>query len=625
MLNYNDLENYALDICVPLMNRTLERFNNGITAYKPDQVGYIPAFLENFCRPFWGIAPIIANGKTITVSCDEKEVDILDYLRKVLTSGLTPGHINSWDKNYEYFGEYVYENQNITELAGLMIGIYFAKEQLWEPLTENEKELIANGLYNMAEIAFDHSWPNNHYWFPLFTLTVLKRLGYSFSRTDEMLREGLAFLDNLYIGDGWYQDGEFGRFDYYEAWSLHMYPLLWTLIADDTFEGYEEKKRKYIERTNKFLDFYTHWFAKDGSNVPFGRSLSYRFAASSLFPIAVLAGCDINPSLAGRITAKNIEFFKDNYKSESDILGEGYLHHASGVVESYTSDGGAYWCCKAFFALLIPKEHPFWDYDKAQLPSEKGDYIVRPMHKDIYMPFTAHNGDVVLYNNTTQYYQNKKHTHKFGNMACYYAKFAYSSACGFGCSTPDMVSLDNMIGLMTPDFSMTSHRLGFDDLGEKDGVLYSIHTPFYNDKDTIIETSMIPLDGGMHVRIHKVILSQPYYVMEGGFSLGRYDDYAPFEADGNYACLKNEKYKSWMTTKANLNVTMSKGETQSGFHMYAPLASYPMYKTAEPLEKGEYVFASIFGITDISEDVKLPEIKICDNYVEVEGKRIQWN
>ena len=52
MLNYNDLENYALDICVPLMNRTLERFNNGITAYKPDQVGYIPAFLENFCRPF---------------------------------------------------------------------------------------------------------------------------------------------------------------------------------------------------------------------------------------------------------------------------------------------------------------------------------------------------------------------------------------------------------------------------------------------------------------------------------------------------------------------------------------------------------------------------------------------
>ena len=35
-------------------------------------------------------------------------------------------------------------------------------------------------------------------------------------------------------------DREFGRFDYYEAWSLHMYPLLRTLITDE--KGREIRK-----------------------------------------------------------------------------------------------------------------------------------------------------------------------------------------------------------------------------------------------------------------------------------------------------------------------------------------------------------------------------------------------
>lgn len=132
-------------------------------------------------------------------------------------------------------------------------------------------------------------------------------------------------------------------------------------VADESFAKYEERKKRYVERSNAFLDFYTHWFDKNGANVPFGRSLSYCFAACALFPVAVLTGCDIDPALAGRITAKNIGFFAEHIKAEeTDILPEGYLYHAPTVVEGYTSDGGAYWCCKAFLALLIEEGHPFW-------------------------------------------------------------------------------------------------------------------------------------------------------------------------------------------------------------------------------------------------------------------------
>ncbi|MBQ4109418.1 MAG: DUF2264 domain-containing protein [Clostridia bacterium] len=621
MLSRNEIKEYALKICIPLMERNARRDAKGDLAFKPDQVGYVPAFLENFCRPFWGITPILAGGEEININVDGKKISILDYLINTLNRGLSHNEEYSWDRYKKDFNPYAYENQNITELAGLMLGLFFARERLWEPLSKDEKDLYAKEIYEMAEVAFDHSWPNNHYWFPLFTFTVLKRFGYNFERIDGMLEYGLEFLDSLYIDDGWYKDGAFGRFDYYEAWSLHLYPLLWTLIADETFKDYEKYKNKYIERTNAFIDYYTHWFAADGANVPFGRSLSYRFAACALFPAAVLAGCDINPSLAGRITAKNIEFFKNNVKNEeSDIIPEGYLYQSPCVIEGYTSDGGAYWCCKSFLALLMDENHPFWDYDKAELPSEKGDFLVNAKHKDINILFEGHNGIVNMYNNTAQYYYDGKMTHRFGNVRNWYSKFVYNSATGFGCSGVDNISIDSMIALETKDLSMTSHRFGFEDMGYNDGVLHSKHIPFANDQKSTIETWLVPLNG-CHVRIHKVKLDNEYFVKEGGFSVSSWDDYKPVTIDGNFISIANHEYVSLMKTVSDVEFEMAVDPTQASYHMYAPLAAYPVFTTKEVLKPGEYIFASAFAVKKATDgDFYLPEMKITDSGVVILNK-----
>lgn len=612
----NDIKQYAIDICVPLMERNARRMKKGEYALKPDQVGFIPAMLENFCRPFWGIAPILAEGEKITLNVDGESVDVFEYMRDILRSGFDKE--NGWEKYKEYFGQYSYENQNITEIAGLMIGIWFARKQLWEPLEKQDKDNFAQAIYDMALVAFDHSWPNNHYWFPLFSVTVLKRLGYTFPETERMLDEGLAFLDSLYLGDGWYADGAFGRFDYYEAWSLHAYPLLWTLIADDSFTDYQKHKADYVSRTNEFLDFYTHWFDKDGAQVAFGRSLSYRFAASCIFPMAVMAGCDIDPSLAGRVLSKNIEFFKNNVKLEDDgVLPEGYLYKAPGVIEGYTSDGGAYWCCKSFLALMIEAEHPFWQIEDVKIPAEKEEFSVRPKPDNINLIFTGSNGLVTMYNNTSQYYQNKTHSAHFGNVRDWYGKFAYNSACGFGCSTPDVTSLDSMIGLETTDRGMLSHRIGFDDLGYDGEFLHSVQTPFANDEDTTIETWILPM-GVSHVRIHKVKLSRPYFVKEGGFSLGRWDDYLPTEICGNTSVVKSRTMYSAMTSVSSTEIKNGIGGTQAGYHMYAPLAAYPTYETERALPAGEYIFASVFTVDQIENcGNKTPQISLCGNVITV--------
>lgn len=623
MLTRNDIKEYAKKICIPFMERNLRRTENGDWSYKPDQVGYVPAYLENFCRPFWGIAPILASGEALYLKHDGREISALEYMREVLRKGFTKGTCASWENSREFMGGYSYENQNITELAGLMVGIFFAKEQLWEPLPKEEKDWFAKEIYEMAEVAFDHSWPNNHYWFPLFSFTVLKRLGYQFDRTDEMLEKGLDFLDSLYLGDGWYQDGAFGRFDYYEAWSLHMYPLLWTLLADSSFAKYEERKKRYVERTNIFLKYYIHWFDANGANVAFGRSLSYRFAACSIFPVAVLAGCDINPSLAGRITAKNIEFFKEHVKTEeTDILPEGYLYHAPAVVEGYTSDGGAYWCCKAFLALLIEEGHPFWDYDKAVMPSEEGDYLAESGRENIHMLFEGHDGLVTLYNNTANYCTDGVMTHAFGNIREWYSKFVYHSAVGFGCSGVDNLAIDSMISLVTEGRTMHSHRFGFKDLGYQDGVLLSEHTPFENDPQTKIKTWIIPC-GAYHVRIHKVYLANRYMVWEGGFSVSRWDDYCPVKVDGNVVTVENHAYRSVMKTVSDVETELRTGSVQANHHLYAPLAAYPEYAT-KVLAPGVYTFASAFAVTRVSDEVRtLPELTIMDDCVEIcqEGRK----
>ena len=145
-------------------------------------------------------------------------------------------------------------------------------------------------------------------------------------------------------------------------------------------------------------------------------------------------------------------------------------------------------------------------------------------------------------------------------------------------STPDTVSFDSMISLSTPDETMASHRVGFTLLNCAGGVLHSVHTPFANDTETTVETWIKPLSG-MHVRAHKVRLSRPYCIREGGFTVPRRDDYCPSTCTADSACVENEKYVSRLQVLSDCPVKTKIFSPQAGYHLYAPLASYPAWET----------------------------------------------
>ena len=104
--------------------------------------------------------------------------------------------------------------------------------------------------------------------------------------------EDLSKLDSWYLGDGWYCDGEPSQIDYYIPFGMHYYGLIyaWCMEREDP-----ERSRRFKERAARFAEDFLYWFEDGGRAVPFGRSLTYRFAQSACFSALAFAGVEALP------------------------------------------------------------------------------------------------------------------------------------------------------------------------------------------------------------------------------------------------------------------------------------------------------------------------------------------
>lgn len=613
-LEKQKLINYAKELCLPALKKGIESFKCGRKYLVTDHVGYSVTLLEELLRPLWGISPLLCS--------DEEYAPLCEQIRQIILQGTD-------EKSDKYFSRYVkegeeesYANQVITEFAGYMIAVVFAKKVLWDPYTEEEKNRVSSWIKKWAVIALKFSWPNNHYWFPMLSIIALEKIGIDCHGVEEYMKKGFDVLDRMYISNGWYKDGEFGRFDYYLAWSHHVYPALWLYLSQGT--KYYDKKRAdiYKERTEEFLKFYVHVFDRDGAYVPFGRSLSYRFAATAIFPAAALLGCRTDYGMCRKIMFNNIEYFLENSIGTDDgVLGAGYLYESPALVENYTSQGGAYWCSKAFIALMIDDSAPFWCEDMKPYPAQKDEYLIKsPVESINVLVENCENSGVTMYNNTISYVQNGVFVHHFNDMGACYSKFVYNSKSGFALSSADNKSLDNMISLSTKDATMFSARAAFCDLGIEDGVLVSEHTAFSNDKGSVIKTWILPLGNGFHIRAHRVTLANEYRVIEGGFSLGYFDDNNIFSADDSGACfMRADGAKSRMYTVSSAPFAYRRRNHHPGMHIMAPQSSYPTFET-EVLPAGTYYFVSVFALLT---DEEMPAVLLKDDICRIKYRDLE--
>lgn len=588
-----ELFDAAKEMYVSLMTRAAKRYTESYKYTVMDLVGFSCTLIEELLRPLWGIAPII-NECDFEIEVEGKPCPVSSFIVRVMDEGTDPDSPRRFDKDVTEERAIGFANQSVTEVAAYMVAAAFAPGKLWDPIAPEVKERIAAWVRKWSFMAIRNSWQNNHYWYPIFCIEALRKLGYDCSEVDCDMKRGYDFLETLYYKNGWYSDGDLGRFDYYEAWAHHAYTLLWILIADKSAEDYARRAENYRRRSEEFLEFFAHYFDTDGGMAIYGRSNSYRFAAVCPFGLAALAGCNIDLGKTKTLILKNIGYFFDNCRMVDGCLPCGYLYESGGFVENYTCDGSSTCYTEGFLALLADESHPLWQAECAPLDIECGDYLLTSPLPDLSIAIVgeAAKGGVTLFNNSIHYFQ--RSPSEFNDMAALYGKFAYNSRAGFAIGSRDMIAIDNMISLSTPDGYMRSHRMRINNSRYENGVFYSEHTPFSNDPATVIKTHIIPLRLGYHVRVHKVILAQAYSVREGAFAIG-------LDADNFVWCAERHTFSfgeqiSSIDTVSTVPVRYTFAETHPGMHSHKPFAMVPCYCTGV-LPSGEYIFATTVGFS----------------------------
>ena len=201
-----------------------------------------------------------------------------------LAAGTDPHHPEHWPPITD-------RAQPMVEAASIAIALHESRPWLWDHLDDDVRQRVCAWLGGFVGADVNDS---NWRLFQVITEEFLASVGSPHSRAE--IDAGLARLDDWYRGGGWYTDGDGRNFDYYNAWALHLYPVLWARIAGARADTTVVARHR--ARLREFLAVHQHFFGSDGAPVHQGRSLTYRFATTA--PLWAGALADATPLPPGR-------------------------------------------------------------------------------------------------------------------------------------------------------------------------------------------------------------------------------------------------------------------------------------------------------------------------------------
>lgn len=463
---------------------------------------------EGFLRILWGLVPCVAGGST----CFDEFV--LKY---------NEGFRLGTDKNSDaYWGDTSDVNQMFVEMTTIAYAIFFADDKFWAPLDEAAKDNLAKWLYSINE----HVVPTNNWqMFRVLINCALKKVNRKYSQKN--IDESIETVMGTYLGDGWYTDGYTKRRDYYVSFAIHFYCLIYSKVMENDDK---ERCELFKSRAEKFAKEFIYWFSENGDAVPYGRSLTYRFAQVSFWSACLLAG--VKPFDYGVIKGIIVRHFNSWLSSpvfdNRGILTLGYKYPDLFMTECYNAPGSPYWAFKAFAFLMLDDNHPFWKAPVKPLPDLDE---IKTLGK-AEMVISRDKDNICLY--STGLYENTD----MGKMDCKYSKFVYSTKFGFSVSR-DYRSLkecspDSMLAFVINDFVYVRNCI--DEGRTEDNRVYSKWSPV---KGIEVQTEIIPQKNG-HIRRHIIQSEFECEAYDCGFAVRNDEDtHMKSAAEGEMAYVKN--------------------------------------------------------------------------------------
>ncbi len=396
-----------------LTSRGHPDFGHTATVYCRDAID-----CESFLRQLWGLVPYWQGG-----GGDEE-------LKAAVRAGIIAG---TDPHDPAYWGSCTRYDQRFVEMAPLACGLLAVPEILWDPLTDTEKDNLVSWLW---EINGQEIPPNNWRFFRILVNTALKKLGRPYSA--DTLREDHEAIESFYMDDGWYGDGKGGQRDYYVAWALHFYGLIYSLYEQDDYAA------RYIERARIFAKEFIYWFSDKGDSIPYGRSLTYRFAQGSFWSMCVVAGVDVFDlgTLKGILSRHLSDWLEAPIFGYGGELSIGYKYPNLTMAEHYNAPGSPYWSLKFFAHLALADDHPFWAAGSKPMPPLEARKCL-PVANMLVM---REGGDTFAYPAGTIV------NAAFGQMGAKYLKFAYTTRFGINLKLGDVFPVE----------ALTDSTLSFD-------------------------------------------------------------------------------------------------------------------------------------------------------------------
>ncbi len=460
---------------------------DGSAHYSEDVAG-----MEGFSRVLWALVPLMM-GK-----CPEAEPYWQNW-REGMINGTDPAHP-------EYWGEIHDADQRMVEMAVIGMGLCFLPERFRGELSPVQQE----NLYRWLNQINRYDMPKNNWrFFRILVNTGFRKAGWPVD--DHRLKEDLDMMEGHYVGDGWYFDYETKR-DYYTLWGFHYYSLVYAAAMQ---EEDPERCARFIERAKLIAPRFACWFDREGRALPYGRSLTYRFAQGSFWSAMAFAGVttpELGFSEMKHLWLQNLRsWVRMPIFDRGGALTVGYGYPNLCMAEGYNAPGSPYWGMKTFAALALPEEHPFWQAEeKRSLPPRQflDEWVRQLITRD------EENRQVISYTAGNHGWEHMHENEK-------YEKFAYSTHFTFSvakeATTLAKGGYDSMLAVKRQGRDLWHGRSGCESFAMKEDRVECVWSPM---EGVRIQTTLIPMEN-WHLRRHVIHTEMDIEAAEGAFAVRR--------------------------------------------------------------------------------------------------------
>lgn len=493
LLTYEDLETSLIQLLQPVYHvmaqqQTPGRFHlsDSGSVYGEDRRA-----VEGFLRTLWGLGPLFSHpAKTRQYS------QLFAQANEGILAGTDP------DSPF-YWGELTDYDQLFVEMGALATYLILTKESFWDTLTASQQE----ALYQWTDQINHHVIPDTNWlFFRILINTFYECVGLPFSSAQ--LAEDLAKIDQYYLADGWYFDGYQDQIDYYIPFAMQYYGLLFTKLSK---KQTLPQIASFQQRGRQFAKSFKDWFVTSGAALPFGRSLTYRFAQSAYFAAAFYGEIDFEdftPKEAKYLLLHNLR----NWYQQPIFTIEGFLTIGYGypnlvMAEGYNAPGSPYWALKSYLILALAPKHPFWQM--AEVAPRFPQQVKNPYSRMLLV----HDPE----GSELQAFTAGQHSHEHAHGEAKYEKFVYSTTFGFsvakGSVLPKQGAFDNTLAVSEKATHFET-VFGYQDFAITDDFVYGSWQP---NAETTIRTWVVPAYP-WHVRVHEIETKRPLNFLAGGFS-----------------------------------------------------------------------------------------------------------